>query len=96
MSFQEGSEKVRLSSGAVHYFDNVETTNLYVQKSFEAFLNTLVVANDSTTDTVFISFDGATLSGEVHPKESMELNVSDKSSVYLRGSDGGPARLWGY
>lgn len=96
MSFQEGSEKVRLSGGAVHFYENYETTSLYVQKNFGSFLNTLVVANDSTSDTVFISFDGATLAGEVYPKESMELNVSDKSCVYLRGKTGDMARIWGY
>ena len=95
MSFQEGSEKVRVSGG-VNYYDNYTTTNLYVEKTFSAFLNTLVVANDSSTDTVAISFDGATLKGEIRPKESMELNVSDKNSIFIRGDYGGDeARVWG-
>lgn len=97
MSFQEGAEKVRVSAGPVNYYVNYETTNLYVENAFSALLNTLVVANDSTTDVVSISFDGVILNGEVYPKESVELNVSDKKSVYIRGKTGGhDVRIWGY
>lgn len=78
------------------YYLEVVLTNLYVQRSFGNAVNTLTISNDSMTDTVQVSYDGATLEGDLLPQETKTFNVKNKSSVYLKGTAGGDkARIWG-
>ena len=88
---------VRISGGPIDYYLEYTTTNLYVQKAFGGGINSLTVTNDSSTDTVQLSYDGATLEGDLKPGESITLNVATKTSVYIKGTaGGGNVRIWGF
>lgn len=96
--FDDGARMVRVAGGLVTYYNSYTTTNLYVQISFGAGCNTVRVVNDSAAaDVVSISWDGATLAGELKAGESADFNVSGKTSVYVKGAAGGGiARIWGW
>lgn len=83
--------------GQPDYYQEIILTSLFVQFAFSGLLSTITVVNDSPTDQVEISFDGATIQGSVRPGETLKLNVDQKSSVWIRGSSGGDAiRLFGW
>ena len=81
-------QHVRLTGGPVTYYTQYDTTNLYVEKAFSGNVNTITVTNDHDTDPVQISYDGASLDGEINPGESISLNVSTKTSVYIKSTGG--------
>jgi len=82
----------------VVYYGDYETTNLPVELVFGAAINTLKVANDSTTDTMTLSWDGATVIIDLYAGESITINTAGKTSVYARcnTNDGDHVRVWGY
>jgi len=83
--------------GNPDYYQEPTLTTLFVQYAFSGLLSTITIVNDSTTDQVEISFDGATIQGSVKPGESLVLHVDQKSSVWIRGTDGGDTiRLFGW
>ena len=83
--------------GDFDYYEEYTLTNLYVERTFGEHISTINLTNDSSTDTAQFSWDGATLAGEVKPKESLRLNVDQKSSVYIKGTAGGDnVRIWSY
>ena len=83
--------------GDFDYYQDYTLTNLYVEHTFGERISTINLTNDSTTDKVQFSFDGATLAGEVKPGESLKLNVDQKTSVYVKGTAGGDQlRIWSY
>jgi len=83
--------------GDFDYYQDYTLTNLYVEHTFGERISTINLTNDSTTDKVQFSFDGATLAGEVKPGESLKLNVNQKTSVYVKGTAGGDQlRIWSY
>jgi len=97
MSFADGAKEVKVAGGPVSFFEKYETTNLYVEKSFGAGCNSITVSNDSTTDTVRLSFNGAALDGELTPGESVTLNSKSRSSFYVKGVVGGDdVRIWAW
>ena len=88
---------VKVSAGAAHFYQEYECTNLYVQRLLGGNVNTITITNDSATDTAQISWDGATLEGDIKPGESMTFNCSTKTSVYLKATVGGDnVRVWGW
>jgi len=95
--FENGTKKVRVVGGPASFYDNYTTTNLFVLRPFGGNVNTITVSNDSATDTVDLSFDGATIAGELLHGESMTLNTGDKTGIYIRGdTGGGGVRTWGW
>jgi hypothetical protein len=83
--------------GDFDYYNSYTLTNLYVQLTFGERLSTINLTNDSSTDTVQFSWDGATLAGEVRPGESVKVNTNQKTSIYIKGTDGGDTcRVWSY
>jgi len=85
------------TGGNPDYYDEYTLTNLYVEKVFGGFLSTINITNDSTTETVSFSYDGATLAGEVKPGESVTVNVDQRHSIYIKGSVGADnVRIWGW
>lgn len=87
----------RMAGGPVNYYTEYTTTNLYVQKSFGGNINVITITNDSTSDTVQVSFNGATLEGDIKYGESMTLNTNTKTSIYIKGTTGGDkVRIWGW
>jgi len=95
--FNEGTRSIRVAGGPVSFYDRYVTTVLYVERVFGGEVNTITVSNDSSTDTVCLSFDGASLEGELGQGESVTLNTSTKSSVFVRGTVGNSdVRIWGW
>ena len=97
MGFDEGADFVQVTGGPLQYYLNYTTTNAYVESVFGGNVHTITLTNDSATDTVSISFDGATLVGELQAGESLTLHTKSRTSVYLRGAaGGGNVRVWGW
>jgi hypothetical protein len=95
MAFAEGAKLVRVAGGPVSFYEKYQTTTLYVQKSFGDSVNTITVSNDSTTDTVYLSYDGATVDGDLTTGESVTLNSKGKNSIYISAlAGGGYVRIW--
>ncbi len=98
MGFDKGASAVYVTAGgSLQYYRNYTTTNLYVELTFGGNVNTITLMNDSTTDIIYISFDGVTVHCSLSPLESITLTVSKKSGVYIRGTAGGDTiRVWGW
>uniref|UniRef100_A0A6M3JCT6 Uncharacterized protein n=1 Tax=viral metagenome TaxID=1070528 RepID=A0A6M3JCT6_9ZZZZ len=95
--FDTGAKLVRTVGGPASFFEGYTTSNLYVERIFGANINTITVSNDSTTDTISLSYDGATLDGTLAAGESVTLNTIDLKSIYIRGAaGGGVVRIWGW
>ena len=94
MAYQ--SDFIQISGGPVTYYTEHTATNLYVEKSFGRTLTRITITNDSTTDPVQFSFDGATLDGELKGNESITVHLGGKSSVFIKATTGGgKVRIWG-
>ena len=97
MAFDDGSKLVQIVGGPLQYYLNYTTTNAYVECVFGGNILTITLANDSTTDTVSVSYNGATLKCELSAGESITLHTSGYASIYLRGTaGGGKVRVWGW
>jgi hypothetical protein len=95
--FSEGSKMVRVAGGVVSFYEKYLVTTLYSERSFGAGVNTITVSNDSTTDTVHLSFNGSEVEGDLTVGESVTINCSTKNSIYICGdAGGGYVRLWGW
>lgn len=96
MAFQSGVSETRIQGGTT--FWNKHTTALtYTEVPFVTKLNTIVVANDSTTALVSLSWDGVVLGAELKAQESITLNTSGKTSVWVKsGTASEYVRLWGW
>lgn len=94
--FDEGARMVRTTRGPISHYEDYTTTNLYVERLFAAPINEITVTNDSLSDTVSLSLDGATLMAELKAEETLTINLNGRTSLYARGSaGGGHIRLWG-
>ncbi len=97
MSFEDGSKAVKIIGGPIHFYEEYTTTTLYSERPLGGACNSLTVTNDSATDTISLSFDGATLEADLKAGESITLNTQDKSKVYVKGDAGGDnVRIWGW
>lgn len=95
--FEDGSKEVRVIGGPISFYEEYTTTSLYVERPFGGACNSVTVTNDSTTDVVSLSYDGSTLEADLKAYESLTLNTTDRSSVYIRGAaGGGNVRIWGF
>jgi hypothetical protein len=96
MGFDAGASMVRTSGGSVSFYDEYTTTNMYVSRPFTAIIHSITVTNDSLTDTVTLSFDGATVVSTLKAEESITIHSRGYDSVYVRGAAGGGiVRIWG-
>lgn len=97
MAFEEGAKAVRVVGRKVNFYEDYLATNLYVERVLGGMMNSLTVSNDSETDEISISFDGATLEAELRPEESLTINIAGIVGVYVKGDvGGGNVRLWGW
>ena len=95
--FEDGTKDVKIIGGPISFYEEYETTNLYVERPLGGACNSITVSNDSATDTVSLSFDGATLEADLKAGESITLNTQDRSSVYIIGATGGDnVRIWSW
>ena len=97
MAFDSGVTRTRLSGGPASYYLEYTTTNLYVEKALGGNVNEITVTNDSSTDTVQVSFDGSTLESDIKAGETGNLRCSTKTSVYIKATAGGDTcRIWAW
>ena len=97
MAFEGGASKTQIIGGQIHFYEEYTTTTLAVERSFGGACNSITVTNDSATDTVSLYFSGSTLEADLKPGESLTLNTTNKSSVFILGAaGGGNVRLWGW
>jgi hypothetical protein len=97
MGWGSGVHKTRIVGGPVSFYDNYTTTNLYVERPFGGDVNSITISNDSDTDTIVVSFDGATVKSELIPGESITLNAANQTSIWVRGVvGGGGVRIWAW
>ena len=97
MAFAESPKPVSIVGGAVTYYEEYTTTNTYVERVFGANISSITLSNDSATDSISASFNGAVLAADLKLGESLTLNVEDKTSVYIKGTTGGDnVRIWGW
>lgn len=95
--FEEGSKAVRLVGRQANFYEDYLTTNLYVERPFGAVCNSITLSNDSDTDAISASFDGATVEAELKPRETLTLNVARETGIYIKGAAGGDqVRIWGW
>jgi hypothetical protein len=95
--FENSSRPVRVVGGATNFYEDYTTTNLYVERVFGGTINSITLSNDSGSDVVSASFDGATVEAELNAGESLTLNVKGRTSIYIKGATGGDTvRLWGW
>ena len=60
-------------------------------------MNVITVTNDSKTDEIHLSFNGATRKAALKAGESLSLNTKSYGSVYVKGATGGDnVRIWGW
>jgi len=95
--FENGTKDVKIIGGPISFYEEYTTTQLYVERPLGGACNSITISNDSDSDTVSISFDGATLEADLKYGESLTLNTQDKKSVYILGEAGGDnVRAWGW
>jgi len=95
--FESSSRDVKIVGGPINFYEEYTTTALYVERPLGGACNSITVTNDSATDTISVSFDGATLEAELKSGESLTLNTQDKTSIYIMGAaGGGNVRIWGW
>lgn len=86
---------MRRVSGPTLYYVEATMTTLYAATTFGTNALSVTVTNDSTTDTVQLSWDGATLIADVQPGETLEMATRTRSSIYAKGTaGGGKIRIW--
>lgn len=97
MPFDDGGRAVRIVGGPITFYENYSTTNLYVERVFGGGVGSITVSNDHATDPVQLSYDGATLDGELKSGESLTLNTQSKISIFVKSTAGNATvRLWGW
>lgn len=95
--FETSAKAVKVVGGDTNYYKEVTTTNLYVEQVIGGKINTLTITNDSATDVVSVSFDGATVETELKAGETVTLHTVSIASVYVKGAAGGDKlRIWGW
>ena len=77
------------SKSGNNYYNEYTTTTLYVELPFGFSANTVSFVNDSETDTVQISFDGATLKYDLKGAEYKDLSCGGRTSVHVKATTGG-------
>ena len=95
MGFEAGTIKVIRSGGSKFFYEEYTTTNAYVERTFGGNCNNVTVTNYSASDTISLSWNGATLIADVKPYETLELATATRTSIYVRGAaGGGKVRIW--
>jgi hypothetical protein len=95
VSFEE-HKAVLISGGKCKYYATGTSGTLYEEKVFGPASKTVTISNDSATNIITFSFDGAYTDGAVLPTESITVNVLDKASMFIKGSEEGEYRLWAW
>jgi len=97
MAFATSPQPVIIVGGPIKYYTSYESTGLYVEKVFSNLCHSITIQNTHVSDPIQLSFDGATLHGDLSGGESITIHVGNATGVYLK-STGGLAviRVWGW
>lgn len=96
VGFEGSPTRVRVV-GVMSFYEKYEATNLYVERSFDGDASTITISNESASDTVQVSYDGATLEAELEAEESITLRHAGTSSIYIKATTGGEdVRIWSW
>jgi len=87
MSVKQG--QISIGGSGNHYFNDYTTTNLYAELSIGFPASKISLVNDSNSDPVQVSFDGATLHYQVAAGEYKDLIANGVTSVYIKATAGG-------
>jgi hypothetical protein len=92
----DSTQKVQAAGSPLSYYtEYVGVTNAYVEKTFGGNAHTITVSNDSSSDPIQLSWDGATLKCELKPNETITLGTAGHVSIWVKGTaGGGNARIW--
>lgn len=82
-------QKVSQSTQSEPYFDEYTSGVMYQEIIFPDGVDDITISNDSSTDDLHWSFDGASLHGKLFAQESKTINVYEKKKIYIRGLVGG-------
>jgi len=88
MTFDE-TKRVKSVGDVYEFYNTGTTTNAYVQTTFPAKVDCLTISNDSATDPIQYSYDGAILEGNLLANENITVYVKSKGSIWLKGTAGG-------
>jgi hypothetical protein len=97
MAWAESAKQVtaRMTAGATQY-EEYTSTNLYVERLLLPDVTFITLTNDSAQN-IQVSWDGATLDGELRPNEVITIQTEPKSSVFLKSDAGGAIiRYWAW
>lgn len=95
MPFDTGPRLVMRTGSGLSFYEEYTTTNLYAERVFGGKIHSIAVTNDSTTDTVSLSWNGTTLIADIKAAETLELPTGAHTSIYVRGAAGGDKiRIW--
>ena len=87
MSVNQGQSTLLHSGNRFH--EEYTTTNMYVKREFGFPATQVSFANDSTTDTYQVSFDGSTLHYTLPAGEYKDIPGNWNTSVYVKATTGG-------
>ncbi len=97
MAFAESPKTVLIVGGPIKYYTAYSSTNAYVEKVFGGTCHSLTIQNTHASDPIQLSFDGATLHGDLSAGESITVNVGNATSIYLKSTAGTAViRTWGW
>lgn len=95
MSFEASAIKTIRSGGSKFFYEEYTVTNAYIERTFGGNCTMVTITNDSATDTIALSWNGAALIADVKPGETLELATATRTSIYVRGAAGGDkVRIW--
>lgn len=88
--------KSRVVGSNEKYFNSGLATTVFAFLPVGSNMNTIIISNDSSTDTIQYSFNGASIDGILQPKEHITVNVKDVDGIYIKSLNGlSPYRVWG-
>lgn len=70
-------------------YEEITLTTSYQTSTFGFPATKVSIANDSDSDTVQVSWDGATVHYELQGAEYKDINAGGRSSVQVKGTAGG-------
>ena len=87
MSVKQGIATAHITGN--NYYNDYTTTTSYVERPFGFAARSVTLTNDSDTDPVQFSWDGATQIGEIKGAESKCISAAGKTSIYIKATTGG-------
>jgi hypothetical protein len=91
-----GSKYFIMSGGPILYYHNHTLAAAYEEHIFGGNCHVVTVTNDSTANSLQVSYDGTTLVGDINAGETFTFHLSTKTSVHVKGTAGQTCRIWAW